>query len=75
MPDFMAVWVPLILGTLRNPAESPIRAPPGKKSLGRDWKPPSTKARAPYEIRRPSSSIGLIEGWLLKRWNSSKGLK
>ena len=34
MPDFIAVCVPLILGTLRKPAVSPIRAPPGKVELG-----------------------------------------
>ena len=34
MPDFIAVWVPLILGTLRKPAVSPISAPPGKHQLG-----------------------------------------
>jgi len=37
MPDIMAVCVPLILGTFRNPAEQPMRAPPGKVSLGMDW--------------------------------------
>ena len=37
IPDFMAVWVPLILGTLRKPAVQPIRAPPGKTTLGMDW--------------------------------------
>ena len=47
MPDFMAAWVPLILGTFRNPAASPIKAPLGKVSFGMDWKPPSLKARAP----------------------------
>ena len=30
-----------------KPAEHPIRAPPGKTSLGIDWKPPSEIARAP----------------------------
>jgi hypothetical protein len=30
MPDFIAVWLPLIRGTLTKPAEQPISAPPGK---------------------------------------------
>ena len=47
MPDFIAVCVPLILGTLRKPAVSPISAPPGNTSLGIDWNPPSDSARAP----------------------------
>mmetsp|Transcript_22690 Transcript_22690/g.75235 ORF Transcript_22690/g.75235 Transcript_22690/m.75235 type:complete len:215 (-) Transcript_22690:81-725(-) len=47
MPDFIAVCVPLILGTLRKPAAQPTRAPPGKVSLGMLWKPPSFSARAP----------------------------
>ena len=47
MPDFIAVWLPLIFGTLRNPALSPISAPPGKSSRGIDWNPPSLSARAP----------------------------
>ena len=36
MPDFIAVCVPLIRGTFRNPAEQPISAPPGKTSFGTD---------------------------------------
>mmetsp|Transcript_11174 Transcript_11174/g.33243 ORF Transcript_11174/g.33243 Transcript_11174/m.33243 type:complete len:263 (+) Transcript_11174:202-990(+) len=47
MPDFIAVCVPLIFGTLRKPAAQPTRAPPGKVSLGMLWKPPSFSARAP----------------------------
>jgi hypothetical protein len=47
MPDFMEVCVPLIFGTLRKPAQSPISAPPGKTSFGMAWKPPSFSARAP----------------------------
>ena len=47
MPDFIAVWLPLILGTLRKPAVSPISAPPGKTSFGSDCSPPSESARAP----------------------------
>ena len=47
MPDFIAVCVPLIFGTLRKPAASPTSAPPGKTSFGIDWKPPSLSARAP----------------------------
>ena len=34
MPVFMALWVPLILGTLRKPGLQPTRQPPGKASLG-----------------------------------------
>ena len=34
MPDFIAVWMPLILGTLRKPAVSPIEHAAGKGELG-----------------------------------------
>ncbi len=47
MPLFIAVWLPLMRGTLRKPAEQPISAPPGKTSLGTDCQPPSLIARAP----------------------------
>ena len=47
MPDFIAVWLPLIRGTLTKPAEQPISAPPGKASFGTDCQPPSLIARAP----------------------------
>ena len=47
MPLFIAVWVPLIRGTLTKPAAQPISAPPGKASLGTDCQPPSLIARAP----------------------------
>lgn len=47
LPDFMALWVPLIFGTFKNPAVHPIRQPPGNDSLGMDWKPPSFSALAP----------------------------
>ena len=50
IPDFMALWVPFILGTFKNPAVQPIKQPPGKVSLGMAWNPPSFKALAPYEI-------------------------
>ena len=53
MPDFIALCVPLILGTFTNPAEQPIKHPPGKTSFGTDCKPPSLIARAPYEILFP----------------------
>jgi len=43
----MAVWLPLIRGTLTKPAEHPISAPPGKVSFGTDCQPPSLMARAP----------------------------
>src|SRR5579871_6412984 len=47
MPDFIAVCVPLIFGTLRNPAASPTSTPPGKVRRGIDCRPPSFSARAP----------------------------
>jgi hypothetical protein len=39
IPDFIAVCEPLILGTLRKPAEQPINAPPGNVNLGTACKP------------------------------------
>ena len=36
IPDFIALCVPFILGTFRNPAAQPIRAPPGKTNFGID---------------------------------------
>ena len=47
MPDFIAVWLPLIRGTLTKPAAQPISAPPGKASFGTACQPPSLIARAP----------------------------
>ena len=47
IPDFIALCIPLILGTFKNPAESPIKRPPGKVNFGIDCMPPSTKVRAP----------------------------
>jgi hypothetical protein len=47
MPVFMALWLPLMRGTFTKPAEQPIKAPPGKNSLGIDCRPPSVMARAP----------------------------
>ena len=47
IPDFIAACVPLIFGTLRNPAASPSSAPPGNVSFGIDCNPPSLSARAP----------------------------
>ena len=47
MPLFIALWLPLMRGTLTKPAEQPISAPPGKVSLGTDCTPPSLMARAP----------------------------
>ena len=44
-----------IFATFRNPAQSPINAPPGKVRVGIDCSPPSFSARAPYEMRRPPS--------------------
>ena len=34
IPDFIAVWVPLIFGTFMNPGLQPARRPPGNASLG-----------------------------------------
>jgi len=34
IPDFIAVWVPLILGTFINPGLQPMRRPPGNANLG-----------------------------------------
>lgn len=34
IPLFMALWTPLIFGTLRNPELQPIKQPPGNVSLG-----------------------------------------
>ena len=36
IPDRMALWLPLIRGTLTKPAAQPIRAPPGNDSFGTD---------------------------------------
>ena len=47
MPDSMALWLPLMRGTLRKPAAQPISAPPGNASCGTDCQPPSVMARAP----------------------------
>ena len=47
MPLFIAVCVPLIRGTLTNPAAQPISAPPGNASFGTLCQPPSLIARAP----------------------------
>ena len=52
----MAAWVPLILGTFRNPAPSPISAPPGKVSLGMDWNPPSL----------PATASGSVDGYPIR---------
>jgi hypothetical protein len=47
MPLLIALWLPLMRGTLTKPAEQPISAPPGKVSLGTDCTPPSLIAREP----------------------------
>ena len=47
MPDSIALWLPLMRGTLTKPAAQPISAPPGKDSFGTDCQPPSVMARAP----------------------------
>jgi len=38
MPLFIAVCVPLILGTFMSPGLQPTNNPPGKVSLGTDWR-------------------------------------
>ncbi len=38
IPDFIAVWVPLIFGTFKNPGLHPIKQPPGNESFGTDYK-------------------------------------
>ena len=37
IPLFIAVWVPLILGTFMKPGLQPISKPPGKVSFGIHW--------------------------------------
>jgi hypothetical protein len=46
VPDFIAVWVPFILGTFRKPAEQPMRAPPGKTRPGT-----ACKQQVGFEVR------------------------
>ena len=36
MPVSIALWLPLMRGTLTKPAEQPISAPPGKANFGTD---------------------------------------
>ena len=36
MPDFIAVCVPLIFGTFKNPAVHPTKQPPGNVNFGTD---------------------------------------
>ena len=36
MPESIALWLPLMRGTLTKPAEQPISAPPGNDSFGTD---------------------------------------
>ena len=52
MALFMALWVPLILGTFMKPGPHPTRQPPGNVSLGMLWNPPSFRARAPYLVTK-----------------------
>ena len=47
MPDSMALWLPLMRGTLTSPAEQPSSATPGATIFGIDCQPPSLIARAP----------------------------
>ena len=46
MPDSMALWLPLMRGTLTNPAEQPSSARPGRVKFG------STASRLPEMARR-----------------------
>jgi hypothetical protein len=47
MALFIALCVPLILGTFINPGEQPTKQPPGKVNFGIDYKRPSFRTRAP----------------------------
>jgi hypothetical protein len=47
MPDSIALWLPLMRGTLTMPTEQPSSATPGATIFGIDWNPPSEIARAP----------------------------
>ena len=47
IPDSMALWLPLMRGTLTMPALHPKSTPPSKDSSGSDCQPPSLIARAP----------------------------
>jgi hypothetical protein len=40
MPDFIAVWLPLILAKFRVPRSQPISAPPLKTIFGSEFRPP-----------------------------------
>ena len=61
-PLRMAWWMPLILGTLRVPAESPTSTAPGISSLGMDWNPPAEIERAPAERISPPFRKSCIDG-------------
>ena len=45
-----------------NPAEQPIKAPPGNANFGTDCHPPDAMARAPYEILLPWAKVPRING-------------
>ena len=47
IPDFMAVWLPLIFNGLRKPASSPANRAPGTVNSGNACRPPFMIARAP----------------------------
>ena len=69
IPLFMALCVPLIFGTLRKPAAQPIKHPPGNVSFGKDWKPPSLSARAPYPILKSNKTNTTSQSqWI--RWKA-----
>jgi hypothetical protein len=67
IPDFMAVWVPLILGTLRKPAEHPISAPPGKTGFGIDY-----NHKTEYYVRQEFKDLNNLPTWLEWQTNASK---
>ena len=73
MPDSMALWLPLMRGTLTKPAAQPSSAPPGKYELRH-----RLQAALGDGARAVGDALAALEGrrdrgCVLKRWNSSKG--
>ena len=70
MPDFIDMWVPLILGTLRNPR---CRRPATRREGEPGQRLEAAFGERPRAVGdAPSASKYLrISGWVLKRWNSS----
>jgi hypothetical protein len=73
MPDFIAVCVPLIFGTLRKPAASPMSATAREGELGDRLEAALVERARAIGDAPPPSKTGRISGWVLKRWNSSNG--